>query len=75
MVSEELSIVATDVRAPWFEAALAIKFISEIDIRFAVEKISQVQSWLHQMYGVDLEVSPVQCPIGRIVVINFAGAL
>lgn len=51
-----------------------IQLKSEIDICFAVQQIAQIDSAPFQVYGVDLEIAPIERAIG-IVVINLTLSL
>src|ERR1035437_9761686 len=67
------SICPVVVRAPRLEASLLVQLIGEVDIGPAIQQISQVQTDPRQVHRIDLEIAPIQRPVG-IVVIDLARA-
>lgn len=75
LLAQKAPIESAFVGAPGAEALLFdVELISEIDVRAAIEQVSQVQSWSLQVNRVDLKISPVERPV-RVVVVNLALAL
>src|SRR5262245_12530707 len=71
-VFQELAISAARECGPWCKTPLPVELKREIDIRFAIQKISKVHSRPLQVYGVDLKVAPIEAAVG-VVVIDLAG--
>lgn len=72
---QKAPILPTPVRAPGLEALLLqIKLIGKVDVRPAIQQVTQIQSRPLQVHCVDLEVPPIQSAV-RIVVIDLALAL
>ena len=47
--------------------------VREVDVGLAIQQISQVQTDPRQVHFIDLEIAPIQRPVG-IVVVDFARA-
>lgn len=69
--SHELQVCAASVRRPRFEALLCVELVGEVNIRFTVQQVTKVYSRALQMDSVDLEITPIDRPVG-IVMINLA---
>src|ERR1019366_8957296 len=71
---QEPAIGAVVVRAPRLETSLLVELVRKGDVVPAVKQIPQVQSNPRQVHRVDLEIAPVQSPVG-IVVVDLASSL
>jgi len=75
LLAQSPAIGTAVIRTPGGEVMLfEIELVSEIDIRFAVEEITQIQPWALQVDRVDLEIAPVQRAV-RVVMIDLAFTL
>src|SRR5450759_4711466 len=70
---QEISIGAVVVRAPRLETSLLEELVRKVNVGPAIEQIPQVQTDPRQMHRVDLEIAPIQRPVG-IVVVDLARA-
>ena len=54
------------VRAPRLETSLLVVLIRKVDVGPAVQQIPQVQSNPRQVHRVDLEIAPIERPVGIV---------
>jgi hypothetical protein len=67
-ILQELPVSTASKRGPWFETSLPVKLVREIDIRFAIQKVSKIQSGPFQVHRVDLKVTPIERAVGVVMV-------
>src|SRR5438445_11906985 len=66
--SQELTIRAAVERGPRFKAPLRIQLVREVDVRFAVQQVSKIDSCAFQVHRIDLEVAPIERAVGVVVI-------
>src|SRR5260370_1485202 len=71
----KLPVFSVVKRAPWRESTFfAIELIRKIDIRLAIEQITEIYAGPLEVNSVDLEVAPIERPV-RVVMVNLAFTL
>lgn len=70
--NHKLPVSSVLKRTPGAEAALLdIELMRKVNVGLAVEQVAQVKAGSLKMYGIDLEVTPVQAAVS-VVVVNVA---
>lgn len=75
LLAQESPVSTVIICAPGRESVtLHVELIREIDIRFAIEQVPQIQTRPFQMYRVDLKIAPIERAVG-VVMVDLALAL
>ena len=72
-LTQKLTIRPTIICGPRLEAPLFVELVREINIRLAVQEVTQIHPCTLQVNRVDLEIAPIERAI-RIVMVDLARA-